>query len=86
MKELINRIAVIPAYTIQKALGKVGLTIDDMDLIEIDEAYAAVPLVSTKILADADEKNGRRSAIIQTSTAGPSPSAIRSGQAPAGLP
>jgi acetyl-CoA C-acetyltransferase len=50
-----RRIAVIPAYTIQKALGKAGLTIDDMNLIEINEAFAAVPLVSTKILADGDE-------------------------------
>lgn len=51
-----RRIAVIPAYTIQKALGKAGLTIDDMNLIEINEAFAAVPLVSTKILADGDER------------------------------
>jgi acetyl-CoA C-acetyltransferase len=51
-----RRIAVIPAYTIQKALGKAGLTIDDMNLVEINEAFAAVPLVSTKILADGDEK------------------------------
>jgi len=51
-----RRIAVIPAYTIQKALGKAGLTIDDMNLIEINEAFAAVPLVSTKILAEEDEK------------------------------
>ena len=44
-------IAVIPAYTIQKALDTAGLTIDDMRLIEINEAFAAMPLVSTKILA-----------------------------------
>ena len=29
---------------------------DDMDLIEINEAFAAMPLVSTKILAKDDEK------------------------------
>jgi acetyl-CoA C-acetyltransferase len=49
-------IAVIPAYTIQKALDQAGLTIDDMKLIEINEAFAAMPLVSTKILAGNDEK------------------------------
>jgi len=49
-------IAVIPAYTIQKALDQVGLTIDDMKLIEINEAFAAMPLVSTKILAKDNAK------------------------------
>lgn len=48
-------IAVIPAYTIQKALDKAKLTINDMKLIEINEAFAAMPLVSTKILAGGDE-------------------------------
>lgn len=49
-----REIATIPAFTIQKALGASGLTIDDMDLIEINEAFAAMPLVSTKILAKGD--------------------------------
>lgn len=48
-------IPVIPALTIQAALKRVGLTIDRMDLIEINEAFAAMPLVSTKILAEGDE-------------------------------
>ncbi len=51
-----REIATIPAFTIQKALDRAGLTIDDMDLIEINEAFAAMPLVSTKILAKGDEK------------------------------
>jgi len=51
-----KEIATIPAYTIQAALKKAGLTIDDMALIEINEAFAAMPLVSTKILAGNDEK------------------------------
>ena len=50
-----RQIAQIPAYTIQKALGKAGLSIEDMALIEINEAFAAMPLVSTKILAGGDE-------------------------------
>ncbi len=33
-----------------------GLKLDQMDLIEINEAFAAMPLVSTKILAENDEK------------------------------
>jgi len=49
-------IAVIPAYTIEKALQKSGLSIDKMDIIEINEAFAAMPLVSTKLLAKGDEK------------------------------
>jgi acetyl-CoA C-acetyltransferase len=42
----------IPALAIQRLLAKTGTTIDDMELIEINEAFAAMPLVSTKILAD----------------------------------
>jgi acetyl-CoA C-acetyltransferase len=49
-------IAVIPAHTIEKALDRAGLTLDQMDLIEINEAFAAMPLVSTKLLAKGDEK------------------------------
>jgi acetyl-CoA C-acetyltransferase len=48
-------IAVIPALTIEKALKKAGLTIGRMDLIEINEAFAAMPLVSTKLLAEGNE-------------------------------
>lgn len=43
-------IAYIPAYTAIKALKKANLTIDDIDLIEINEAFAAMPLVSSIIL------------------------------------
>lgn len=50
-----DRIASIPATAGKLALEKVGLTIDDIDLIEINEAFAAVPLVSTLILADGDK-------------------------------
>ncbi|MDQ5987560.1 MAG: Acetyl-CoA acetyltransferase [Syntrophus sp. SKADARSKE-3] len=47
-------IAEIPAHTIRKALDKAGLTIEQMDMIEINEAFAAVTLTSTKILANDD--------------------------------
>jgi len=47
-------IAAIPGFTIQKALEKAQTTLDQIDLIEINEAFAAMPLVSAKILADGD--------------------------------
>ena len=45
-------IAAAPADAISKVLEKAGLGLDDMSLVEINEAFAAVPLVSSKILAD----------------------------------
>jgi len=46
--------ACVPAQTIDKMFAKTGNTIDDMDLIEINEAFAAVTLVSLKMLAKDD--------------------------------
>lgn len=46
----------VPAETIEKMFAKSGNTIDDVDLIEINEAFAAVTLVSLKMLAGNDEK------------------------------
>ncbi|MDO9516094.1 MAG: thiolase family protein [Syntrophales bacterium] len=51
--------AELPAKVIQKALDNAQLTIDDMDVIEINEAFAAVTLVSTKMLAGGDETKWR---------------------------
>ncbi len=48
-------IATIPAIAIKDCIQKVGLTIDDIDLIEINEAFAAMPLVSSLLLAEGDE-------------------------------
>jgi acetyl-CoA C-acetyltransferase len=39
-----------PANAIRQALGKAGLSIDDLDLVEINEAFAAVGIQSTKEL------------------------------------
>ena len=39
-------IATVPGLAIQKLMGNNNLTIDNFDLIEINEAFAAVPLVS----------------------------------------
>lgn len=49
-------IAEVPARSIEKALKRANLTIDQMDMIEINEAFAAVTLTSTKLLANGDEK------------------------------
>ncbi len=51
--------AELPAKVIRKALDRAHLTIDDMEVIEINEAFAAVTLVSTKMLAGDDEKKWR---------------------------
>jgi acetyl-CoA C-acetyltransferase len=53
-------LAVNPGYAIKKVLSKVGLTVDKIDLFEINEAFAAVPLVSSKILGDGDEARTKR--------------------------
>jgi len=52
-------IASVPAYAIKKVLNAAKLDLDDMQLIEINEAFAAMPLVSTKILSDGDPKKWR---------------------------
>lgn len=49
-----DRIASIPAESARLALQRAGLTYDDIDLIEINEAFAAVPLVATLRMADGD--------------------------------
>jgi acetyl-CoA C-acetyltransferase len=51
-----DRIASIPAESARLVLNQVGMTIDDMDLVEINEAFAAVPLVSTLIMAGRDRE------------------------------
>lgn len=46
-----KNIATVPGLAIKKLLNKYQLDIQDIDLWEINEAFAAVPLVSCKILA-----------------------------------
>jgi len=48
-------IVTIPAKAIEKATRKLGLSADDLNLLEINEAFAAMPLVSTKLLGGGDE-------------------------------
>jgi acetyl-CoA C-acetyltransferase len=46
-----NLLPEAPALAIERVLDQTGLALDDIDVIEINEAFAAVPLVSTKMLA-----------------------------------
>lgn len=50
-----REIAVAPAPAIQKGLDATGLKLNDIKLIEINEAFAAMPLVATKILGENDD-------------------------------
>jgi acetyl-CoA C-acetyltransferase len=46
----------LPALTMRKALEKAGLKLADLKRIEINEAFAATALVSTKVLSDGDAR------------------------------
>lgn len=43
-------IPIVPSQVIDKAVAKAGLTLDDVDLFEINEAFAAVAVISVKRL------------------------------------
>ena len=45
-----------PAYAAMKALKLANLTLDDISVMEINEAFAAVPLVSTLLMVDKDKE------------------------------
>ena len=51
-----NRMPEGPAFAAMKALELADITLDDIDYVEINEAFAAVPLVSTLLMADNDKK------------------------------
>ena len=48
-----------PAYAITKALKWADLTLDKISVMEINEAFAAVPLVSTLLLTDKDKQKAK---------------------------
>ncbi|MBS1894605.1 MAG: thiolase family protein, partial [Actinobacteria bacterium] len=50
----------IPAVAIRRVLDRGGFDLDQVDLIEINEAFAAVPLVTTLVLADRDLAGAER--------------------------
>jgi acetyl-CoA C-acetyltransferase len=49
------KLSAVPGIAIQKALAKAKVSLDEISVIEVNEAFAAMPLVSTKILADGNE-------------------------------
>ncbi|WP_368504845.1 thiolase family protein [Alkalihalophilus sp. As8PL] len=55
-----RNIATVPGKAILKVLSKANLTVDDLELIEINEAFATVPLVSSLILAENDKKKAEK--------------------------
>lgn len=52
-------LAWVPAPAIQKALDKANIRLEDLKLIEINEAFAAMPLVASKALAEGSESKLR---------------------------
>jgi acetyl-CoA C-acetyltransferase len=55
------RIGHTPAVAARLALARAGLDLDQIDVIEINEAFAAVPLVATLELADGDQSRAELS-------------------------
>ena len=51
-----REMAAVPGFAMQNLLKKAGMTIDDMDLIEINEAFAAMPLIGTRILSEGSKE------------------------------
>jgi len=49
-------LAYTPAMAAQNALKKLGMTVNDLDLVEINEAFASVTLISMKKLGLPEEK------------------------------
>ncbi len=51
-----RQIATVPAAAIRAGLARVGWSLADLSLIEINEAFAVMPLVSSKLLSGGDPK------------------------------
>jgi acetyl-CoA C-acetyltransferase len=51
-----SRMPEAPGYGMLMALKKAGLTLEDMKVMEINEAFSCVPLVSLRILAGGDNE------------------------------
>jgi len=54
-----NRMPEGPAYAAMKALERADLGLDDIQFVEINEAFAAVPLVSTLLMTDRDREKAK---------------------------
>jgi len=48
-----------PAYAAMKAIEQAGVGLDEINFMEINEAFAAVPLVSTLLMADKDKEKAK---------------------------
>ena len=55
-----QHIASMPAVAAQLALKQAGVALEDVDVIEVNEAFAAVPLVTTLVLAAGDQTAAER--------------------------
>jgi acetyl-CoA C-acetyltransferase len=55
-----DRMGEAPAYAAEKALDAAGLTLDDIAILEINEAFAAVPLISMLKLSDKDKHKAKK--------------------------
>ena len=55
-----DRMAEAPACAAKKVLDAAGLTLDDIAVLEINEAFAAVPLVSMLKLSDKDKQKAKK--------------------------
>jgi len=49
-------LAYVPAMAGQNALKKLGMSVDDLDLVEINEAFASVAIISARKLGVSEEK------------------------------
>ena len=49
-----QKIASMPAVSARRALERAGRRLDEVDVLEVNEAFAAVPLVTTLVLANGD--------------------------------
>lgn len=54
-----NRMPEGPAFAIKKVLKMSDLSMDDIKVMEINEAFAAVPLVSIEVLCDRDKAKAK---------------------------
>jgi acetyl-CoA C-acetyltransferase len=55
-----QKIASMPAVAAQLALRRAEVSLEDIDAIEINEAFAAVPLVTSLVLADGDRATAEK--------------------------
>jgi acetyl-CoA C-acetyltransferase len=54
-----NRMPEGPGFAIKRVLNIAGVGLDQIHVIEINEAFAAVPLVSIEVLCDRDKNKGK---------------------------